>query len=91
MLFVRSKSLCYEYLAGVGMDRFFFFGKPSFRFENDKRTKNEMIVFRLKNIVFKKRSFSKTLGICFLKTVVFKNDRFFKLPLANENPLLTTF
>ena len=62
------------------MDRFHFFLKRSFRYENDdEKTKNETIVFKndrfLIEIVLKKRSFSKR---SFLRMILFKNDRFQK-------------
>jgi len=77
MHFVTSKSLCYEYLAGVGLDRFFFKENRSFRFEIDKRTKNETIV--LKNISFLKTNCFQKNDRMFVKKISFlKNDLFQK-------------
>ena len=64
---IQTKDL---YSAYLGMDRFNFFFKRSFRYENDdEKTKNETIVFFMK-IVFKK--------MVVFKTIVFKKDHFLK-------------
>ena len=66
------------------MDRFIFFVKRSFRYENDdEKTKNETILFN-NNIYFFKS---------FVKTVVFKLIGFIKfvvrLTIVNDDPSLS--
>ena len=70
------------------MDRFYFFFKRSFRYENDnEKNENETIV--LKTIVFFMEIVLKKWS--FLKTIVFNNNRVVSLTIVNDKPSLTIF